>query len=662
MCGIAGVVDFTKLDPAVVPFIKNSIDLLAHRGPDGQGIYVDDFIALGHTRLSIIDPTGGRQPLSNEDGSLWLVCNGEVFNYIELRADLEKKGHVFSTRTDVEVLLHLYEEYKENLLHHINGQFAMAIWDIRRRSLFLARDHAGISPLYYFNNNNRFAFASEVKALFQLPGIEPQIHLPGLIQTITFWSPLPGDTVFNNVYEIKPGYFLHVTEKGLRQQQYWKNEYPLDSSEYIVDAETAAQELAWLLEDAVRIRLRADVPVGAYLSGGLDSSIITALIKTKSNNRLRTFSIGFQDSQFDETRFQQMTARHLHTEHSAWLCSNTAPGETLDKVIWHTEKPVLRTAPAPLFLLSQFVHDAGFKVVLTGEGADEFFSGYNIYKETKIRCFNARQPGSVKRPGLFSRIYPYISANNRNAGFWQSYFMKDVLCTDDLYYSHRLRWGNKDYIAGFLSPDVQMTVKDYDPIEDVDSRYHNDLAPHDPLTRAHFLEATIFLGGYLLSSQGDRIILGHAVEGRYPFLDRRVIEFANRLHPCLKLRALQEKWILKKSFGSLLPQKVVARAKQPYRAPICPGLTAAEKAITGWLSDSSLAEISLFDKKKAALLYQKCIQGKSCVTAREEMAVIFIMTTEMLLRHFIKSKQAQPLKPESDTVIFDNRSGMAAVC
>jgi len=661
MCGIAGIFDEAKLNPGILPLFKNCVNILDHRGPDGKGIYIDKFTVLGHARLSIIDHYGGQQPISNEDGSLWLVCNGEIFNYIELRKELENKGHIFSTHTDVEVLLHLYEDYKEKLLDYINGQFAFAIWDKKKHTLFLARDHVGICPLYYCKIKNQFIFASEIKSLFSLPWIKPELNLHSLVQTFTFWAPLPGESMFKNVFEIKPGNYMWVNDKKIEERQYWKCEYPLDKSGYITNTDQAVEEVTYLLEDAVRLRLRADVPVGAYLSGGLDSSITTSLVKTKNHNKLRTFSIAFEESNFDETFYQQLVSKHLNTDHTAFKCSNESIGRVFEDVIWHTEKPILRTAPAPLYYLSKSVKDSGFKVVLTGEGADEFFSGYNIYKETKIRCFNARQPASTIRPLLFSRIYPYIATNSRTMKFWQSFFQKDLLNTDDPFYSHRLRWGNKGYLSGFLAPDLLKQVSDYDPVDDLKARLAGYIDAYDPLTRAHFLEVHIFLASYLLSSQGDRMIMSHSVEGRYPFLDRRVIEFANRLHPKLKLRMLNEKWLLKKAFAYLLPEEVIKRKKQPYRAPVMASFVSNKELIDKWFAEKKLKDTILFDKEKVVLLQKKIFQTNSVVSSREEMAVTAILTTEMLTDLFINNKQSSWLPAEKDFKILDYRTEKTTV-
>ncbi len=653
MCGIAGVFNKNELNPNAFPVFRKSLGMLGHRGPDGRGVYVDDYTLLGQTRLSIIDLEGGHQPIGNEDGSLWLVCNGEIFNYIELRQELLAKGHKFSTHTDVEVVLHLYEEYGEKLFDHLNGQFAFAIWDKNQKSIMLARDHVGICPLHYQIANNQLYFASEIKLFLPFPELNFSIDPEAMLQTLTFWSPLPGNSIFKNIKEVKPGHYIKFNQDHFEQKPYWQLSYPESDSDYIRDVNSASEELTDLLEDSVRIRLRADVPVGAYLSGGLDSSITTALVKTGHNNKLRTFSIGFEDKAFDESEYQKLVSNHLETDHSAFVSNNEMVCENLQKVIWHTEKPVLRTAPVPLFLLSKFVRESDFKVVLTGEGADEFFSGYNIYRETKVRWFNAKMPGSTWRPRLYEKLYPYIATNPRTLNYWIQFFQKDVANTSDLFYSHRLRWNNRDYLAGFLTQDVMGETVGYNPVSELEAGINGLLDGLNPLERAHFLEAKIFLSGYLLSSQGDRMTMGNSVEGRYPFLDKRVIDFANRLAPELKLKVLNEKWILKHTFKHLLPDQVINRPKQPYRAPVRNTLLADPQFVDTWLDESRIRNSMIFDADKISILKKRLFLPNANVSAREEMALMAIITTEMLKESFINNK---PTVQDQECRVYDYRS------
>jgi len=395
MCGIAGVLSLVDATaPVAEQQLRAMLRQLAHRGPDGEGFYRAPGIGLAHSRLSIIDLGGGKQPIHNETRTVWVVFNGEIFNYIELRADLERRGHSFYTHSDTEVLVHLYEEYGENFVDHLNGQFAIALWDEPARRLILVRDRAGILPLFYTQQQGRLIFGSEVKAMLPALDAAPRLDPTALDQLMTFWAPVSPRTMFENVFEVSPGQMLVAEDGRLRQRRYWDWSFPQDGVYRRESEASLAEELRELLIDATRLRLRADVPVGAYLSGGLDSSILTAVIHRHGDARLRTFSIGFSDQALDESNFQQQMIRHLGAEHSEILCHGRDVGERFMQTVWAAESPMLRTAPTPMGMLSGLVRQHGYKVVLTGEGADEVFGGYDIFKEFKIRQFWARQPRS----------------------------------------------------------------------------------------------------------------------------------------------------------------------------------------------------------------------------------------------------------------------------
>ncbi|MBD3384809.1 asparagine synthase (glutamine-hydrolyzing) [candidate division KSB1 bacterium] len=652
MCGIAGIIQKSEMQSDPFKRIRTMVAIMKHRGPDGQGIYLDQQASLGHARLAIIDPEGGIQPMSNEDDSLWLVCNGEIFNYIELKKDLEKRGHRFKTRSDVEVLLHLFEEHRENLLEHLNGQYAFAIWDRQRKNLFIARDHVGICPLFYYQSKDEFIFASEIKAIIAAMPSTPSLNIKSLIQTFTFWSPLPGFTLFEHIEQLVPGCYLTL-EKGIQKvKRYWQLPFPETSTDMIREIEPACEQITAAMEKAVQIRLRSDVPVGAYLSGGLDSSIITALIKRKNNNTLCTFSIGFEDAQYDEKKYQSLVSNWLDTNHSFFYCKNSDIPACLENVIRQCESPLLRSAPVPLFLLSESVRNANYKVVLTGEGSDEFFNGYNIYKETKVRLFNAKFPDSNYRHLLFQRIYPYIDGRDqRGKHYWAEFFKQDLLTNSDPFYSHRIRWRNSAFIEQFLHPDIRAIWSEYDPVQDLKHITGNDLSDLNPMERAQYLEIFVFLNGYLLSSQGDRMLMSHSIEGRYPFLDPNVIALALKIHPNLRLRVLNEKYILKKAFASFLPKAIVSRKKQPYRAPIHSAMN--REIIESWMSRERMESDQIFDPAKVDVLKTKVLSSQRPISAREEMALVGLLTTTMLLQNFIK--QSLMSTPQINPVIFDYR-------
>ncbi|HXG46708.1 MAG TPA: asparagine synthase (glutamine-hydrolyzing), partial [Methylomirabilota bacterium] len=398
MCGIAGWFDPRARVADGEDRLRRMLALIRHRGPDEFGLYLDPHVGLGNARLSIVDLEGGQQPIANEDESLWIVFNGEIFNHVELRAELERRGHQFRTHTDTEVILHLFEDVGPECLARLNGQWALAIWDRRARSLFLARDRLGVRPLFYVERDGALFFGSEIKTLLAGAPVSAEIEPAVLDEIFTFWAPLPPRTVFRGIVELPPGHWLTINERGSQLRRFWQLDFSGPGPERT--GEELLEEFRSLLIDATRLRLRADVPVGAYLSGGLDSSTIAAIIRRHTSVSLDTFSIAFDDAQFDESRFQGQMAAALGTRHQVVRATHADIGEVFPEVIWHTETPLLRTAPAPMFLLSRRVRDARYKVVLTGEGADEFLAGYDIFKEARVRRFWARQPQSRWRPLL----------------------------------------------------------------------------------------------------------------------------------------------------------------------------------------------------------------------------------------------------------------------
>lgn len=638
MCGIAGIVNF-KHREAAKPVLGQMLDLMAHRGPDASGIYQCDPVALGHARLSIIDlSASGDQPIHNEDKTVWITFNGEIFNYPELRDDLVEKGHRFYTQTDTEVLVHLYEEHGSDMFAHLNGQFAFALWDERDQSLLLARDRVGIRPLFYHQANQRLVFSSEIKAIFADPSIPRCLEPQTLSDIFTCWSAMGGLTAFTGIRQLPPGHFARFDKNGLCLKPYWVLPFGTETDESKTVDDWVA-EIRALLLDATRIRLRADVPVGAYLSGGIDSTYTSTLVKRHFNNRLHTFSVGFTDPRFDEASFQQIAVRSLGTEHQSVQCAEADIGRIFPQVVWHAETPLLRTGPSPLFLLSRLVRESDFKVVLTGEGADEVFAGYNIFKEAKIRQFWARHPDSKMRPALLARLYPYIFKNAKSGAFLQSFFKRNLADVDSPAYSHLLRWHNTDQLKGFFSTDLRNRA---DSLSEFIDRYTDNLPQGfmgwDMLTRAQYTESSLFLSNYLLSSQGDRMAMANSIEGRFPFLDYRVIEAAARIPSRLRMRGLTEKYILKRAARGLIPDPLIDRAKQPYRAPIsrCFFGEAQPDYVSEMLSDQQLKKYGYFDDKKVSRLVTKCSQGKGALLSeRENMALVGILSTQLVHQQFI---------------------------
>jgi asparagine synthase (glutamine-hydrolysing) len=636
MCGIAGYID--KNNKANELVINKMLTRIKHRGPDECGIYLNDNFGFGSVRLSIIDISGGQQPMPNEDLSLWIAFNGEIFNYIELRKELEEKGHKFRTQSDTEVIIHLFEQYGENCLSKLNGQFVFSIWNKNENELFIARDRVGIRPLFYYNNSNLFVFGSEIKSVFEHPNVKREIFPEGLSQTFTYWTTLTPDTVFKDVKECPPGCFMKIKNSEIIIKKYWELRFAVPENYYKGSFNNAVSEFDEIFRDSVRIRLRADVPVAAYLSGGIDSSITTSYIKELEPSVLQTFSVGFTDDEFDETYFQELASKYFNTKHIGFKCTAEEIANNFPEVIWHCEIPLLRTSPSPMFMLSKKVRENNIKVVITGEGADELLAGYNIFKENKIRHFWSKDKNSAFRPLLLKKLYPYISAlQNSNPNALRMFFGYKLEETDSPVYSHLLRWKNTSNIKNHFSTEFQNQLGAYDPNDNLLSNLNGNLKDLDPLAKAQFIETIIFLSGYLLSSQGDRMGMANSVEGRYPFLDYRVIEFCAALPPDYKMKFLEEKILLKALMKGRLPEDILHRPKQAYRAPIHSSFLGenAPEYVKEVLSSSSIKNVGIFNPESVTKLLAKMKSGKS-YSEIDNMALTGIISTQILYNKFIK--------------------------
>ncbi|MBI3863117.1 MAG: asparagine synthase (glutamine-hydrolyzing) [Planctomycetia bacterium] len=640
MCGIAGIVDFQG--PVNPERVGRMLDRIRHRGPDGDGIYLDRGAVLGHVRLSIIDVGGGGQPMHNEDKTLWITFNGEIFNYVELMADLKQRGHVFGSRCDTEVILHAYEEYGEDCVRLFNGQWSFAIWDVRNRKLFASRDRLGVRPFFYTQAGSQFLFASEIKALFENSDVSRQIDPVALAQLFTLWTTIPPRTMFQGVQELPPGHSLTLADGNLKIARHWSPDYQAEPTAR--SEQDFAEQLHELLVDATRLRLRSDVPVGAYLSGGLDSSLTSALVRRFTDSSLTTYSVAFDDPEFDESRFQADVTRQLGVRNQTIRCAYSDIGTVFPNVVWHAEKPMLRTAPAPLYLLSRLVKNDDCKVVVTGEGADEVLGGYDLFKEAKIRRFWARQPGSKFRPLLLNRLYPYLpNLRAQSDAYRHAFFhIREEDRTDPLF-SHLPRWDTASKLQLFFSEAVRESVAGYDPCDEVRSLLPADFTRWDGFCQAQYLEKAHLLPGYILSSQGDRMAMAHGVEGRFPFLDHRVVEFASKLPSRLKMRGLCEKHLLKRVAADFVPKTVLSRSKQPYRAPDSKSFfgDAARPLsfdyVEDVLSPQRIRSAGLFQPEAVSRLVQKLRSGKAGGT-RDNMALVGVLSTQLLVDQFINGQ------------------------
>lgn len=655
MCGIAGIFNFQSQNFIDSYDLDKMISILHHRGPDESGIYLDDWIGLAHSRLSIIDLNSGTQPIHNEDETLWIVFNGEIFNYLELREELSKRGHQFYTDTDTEVILHLFEEKGVDCLNDLNGQFAFAIWDSKKRELFLARDRVGIRPLYYTIYNKQFFFASEIKSIFTIKNTSNESDPLALNQIFTFWTTLPGKTFFKDIHELPPGYCVKIKNK-IEIIKYWELPFVTKENEIKDSEETICLRVEELLTDAIRIRLRSDVPVGCYLSGGLDSSGIASLVKSEFNNQLQTFGMQFNEKSYDERVYQSAMVSFLQTDHTTVNIQNPQIGKNFSDVLWFCEKPLLRTSPVPLYLLSEQVQKNNFKVVLTGEGADEVFGGYNIFREAKVRSFWAKYPNSSFRPLLLAKLYPYILQDKKLQKMLTSFFGHGLDQIHSPFFSHLVRWRNADRLKMFFSSEIKHQANDYNPVDALQSLLPDNFTKLDLLAKAQYLEMMLFMSNYLLSSQGDRVAMAHSIEIRLPYLDHRLIEYLGKVPAKLKIKALQEKYLLKKLFAKKLPQTIVKRPKHPYRAPIKKGLLESKSSFfEEMLSEKKIDEYGLFNPQKVCLFLKKATNTER-LSEFDEMALAGILSTQLIYHQFIDDFKIKCVSSVMLKKIIDKRT------
>jgi asparagine synthase (glutamine-hydrolysing) len=636
MCGIVGVYRRSEAVPRDV--LLSMAGQLRHRGPDGTGLYLDGAVGMAASRLAIVDLARGDQPLSDNQGRYWVVQNGELYNYVELQKELEGLGHRFATTCDTEVLATAYAEWGPACLDRFNGDFAFAVWDALTRELFLARDRFGVRPLFVTELDGDFWFASEAKALLRHPSARCELDRAALAEYFVTWGNPSGCSSFEGIRELPPGCSMRVDQNGIGPVTRW---WDLDfSAEADGRDSDLLEELHDLLDDSVRIRMRADVPVAVYISGGLDSTVIAALARPYAQSGLNLFGIGFEDGRYDETEYQRAATSALDAELISSRVGPSAIADLLPTVIRSAERPTLRTAPAPLLQLASKVHGSGTKVVLTGEGADELFGGYDIFREDKVRRFCARDPESPIRPLLYARLNEYLDRDlGRLVPFLARFYGRGLLETGDPLYSHGIRFKNGVRLLRTLGAGGDT------PLAGLLERLPLHVQDLAPLDRAQYIEVVTFLEGYLLHTQADRMLMRHSVEGRFPYLDHRVAEFAARLPTRLRLLGLREKVALRKMAAELVPREIQMRKKWPYRAPIAgPVLaTPSGRGLLELLDPERVDAVGIFDGKAVAALTAKLTsQDAVKISEVDEMALMGALSTMLLHESFIASPSVAP--------------------
>jgi len=533
-----------------------------HRGPDAEGFFLDEHMGFAFRRLGIIDLESGDQPIYSEDRSLVMIANGEIFNYKELKEDLLKRNHQFYTQTDVEVLVHLYEDHGPACVKKLNGQFAFAVWDRRERTLFLTRDHLGICPLYYTEVEGAFVFGSEIKAILEHPGVERRVELTGLDQVFTFPGLVSPHTLFHDIRRLENGHYLLVRETGVVDREYWDLVYPTCDEALPARPESYYVEaLAEIFQRSVAYRLQADVPVGFYLSGGLDSSLIAAAIhRLAPDQRRHAFAINFADQEADERQYQEIMARqvkcYLHEHRFDWRRTS----ELMHDMVYHAECPVKETYNTCSMVLSRMAREHGVKVILTGEGADELFAGYIGYRLDALR---SPSPGSSS--------FEEILEEELRQRLWG---------TPDLFYEHNYHALGETKQALYAT-EVRRGFAAFDCLREPVVR-KDRLENRHPLHQRSYLDYKLRMADHLLMDHGDQMALAHSVEARYPFLDVDLVEFARQMPPELKLNGFREKYVLRKMGEGMLPASILDREKFGWYAPGSPQLL---QAGVEWIQD-----------------------------------------------------------------------------
>lgn len=562
MCGICGKISLNS-NSIDSQLIYKMAEVLKHRGPDEQGVYIDGNIGLGHRRLSIIDlSNAAHQPMSNEDKTVWIVCNGEIYNFQELRKSLEEKGHKFCSHSDTEVIIHLYENMGTDCVKELRGMFAFAIWDKNKQRLLLVRDRVGKKPLNYAIKNGNLIFASEIKAILQDPQISREVNAEALDLYLTYgYIPAP-QTIFSGVKKLPPAHML-IWEKGkIDIKCYWSLSYQNKSH---MDEEEYCTRILDLLTESTRIRMISDVPLGAFLSGGIDSSAVVAIMSRLSRQRVKTFSIGFQEESFNELKYARKIAKLFNTDHHEYIVKTDAL-EVLPKLIWHFNEPFADSSAIPTYYLSKMTRQE-VTVALNGDGGDESFGGYERYAANKIANIYRFIP-KIVRKNMIAPFIQNLPETTRKKDFVKN--LKRFTSADEFSKERRYAYWMSIFYnelkADLYSEEFKNRLKDFDSRDYLCSTYRQSDA-------ANFVDSTLFvdtmtyLPGDLLVKM-DITSMANSLEARSPFLDHKLMEFAASMPPSLKLRGITTKYILKKVFSKILPKEILKRRKQGFGVPV----------------------------------------------------------------------------------------------
>ncbi len=655
MCGIVGVI---RANPAKYDkvFVRRMCALLMHRGPDEDGYYFGDEVALGMRRLAIIDVEGGRQPISNEDGSIWVVFNGEIYNYRELRTDLEKRRHRFATGSDTECLVHLYEEFGDECVSHVRGMFAFAIWDNRRKKLLVGRDRLGIKPLYYYRNDEEFVFASEMKCLLAMEGFERRINLEALSAFFTFMY-VPGPiTIYEGISELPPAHIGVWNNGNFSVRRYWKIRPEPDTGKSL---EFFTEGIRHHLREAVKLHLMSEVPLGAFLSGGIDSSTIVAMMAESSERKVKTFTVGFRTEQpgFDERPFARKVAETIGTDHSECLLSPQIE-EILPAIIRAFDEPFADSSMIPNFLICQAARQ-WVTVALSGLGGDELFAGYERYRGALLADYY-RQVPQVFRHGLVDPLIRLIP-ESRNGGLWGDRIKRFIegaeFSLPERYQRYIAAYNEaqkKALFSGDLSREVERRGLSSTPLA------MNEAHPgFSPLDRMLFTDLQTYLPHDLLRMT-DRLSMCHALEVRVPFLDHKLVEFVATIPAGYKLKRWQKKHILIRALDGILPKPILERRKQGFSIPLNSWLRGPLRDLVhAHLAEPVLREIGLFDPQGVARTLEEHEEGFRNHESRIWALLTFMLWYDLYMRnqpYQVIGNSISRMPDSPDGLVYDKRA------
>jgi asparagine synthase (glutamine-hydrolysing) len=564
MCGIAGVLHDDPRAPASRALVQAMADRLIHRGPDAEGIYVDGPAGLGHRRLSIIDVAGGDQPIFNRDGTIAVVFNGEIYNHQELRRWLQAAGYAFKTRSDTEVLVHAYEHEGPGFVQRLRGMFAFALWDGRKKRLMVVRDRLGKKPLYWYHGNGRFLFASELKAILADREVDQALDLKAISDYLSFLCILAPRTVFQHVKKLQPAHYLLVQDGAVTEHSYW--DLDLERLDGRSEAEIQAALVAEL-DDAVACRLESEVPLGAFLSGGVDSSSVVALMARHASGRVRTASVGFDVAAFDESDYAAQIARRYETEHHFERVQVGAAAEDeLERLVWHLDEPFADPSAIPTARVSGIARKV-VTVALSGDGGDEVFAGYRRYRVDLLTDRVRRAlPGPLRRNvlGALGQVWPRGGTVPRPLRFGNA--LEELALDGPVAHYHSVSYFREPGKQRFFTADAQRALGDYSSFEMLARHYEHARSP-DPLARMLYVDVKTYLPDRMLMKV-DKMAMMHGLEVRSPFLDHHLVTFGLRLPARLKVRDGEGKWILKRAMEPYVPADILYRPKQGFDVPL----------------------------------------------------------------------------------------------